>query len=111
MRSGGRRRRCITIASVLACASLVGCAGGEGHAGSAALTDALVEREGLTSAQADCVVAYLSESYSPDAQAVLAEDGLGALPQVLWGHYAHALVSCTMADELGVPAPRPEAGP
>lgn len=71
----------------------------------ASFTATMQTRFSVDPDRAACITDYIFEDYGPDEIAVLADDGMAALPQVRWGPYLDASAACLTHDEPlpGVP--------
>ncbi|MBL8774583.1 MAG: hypothetical protein JNK12_01575 [Acidimicrobiales bacterium] len=106
-RSGGfpRARALAFSVALLAVAAATGCSSGEGDGGAEATVGrtgfvaAMEERYGVDGEQAACIADYVFEDYDPAEIAVLAEEGMPALPQARWEPYLNATVACITHDQ------------
>ena len=98
------------LLAVVAAALVTGC----GEAGSTPraatpsrpqFTARLAEREHLSHDDAACVTRYVFAEYDAEAIVDLYDGGLQAVTMAEWNPYGHAMVACTLAEELGVPLP------
>jgi hypothetical protein len=92
------------VGLILAAALSLGVAacsdGGSSAPDPAAVQRALIDREGLTAAEAGCVTRFLEDGYEDDALQLLVDEGIESLPSPLWGEYVISMLTCTMGDEL-----------
>jgi hypothetical protein len=71
----------------------------------AAFEEMVAEREQLPPEEAACVARSVFEHYDDQAVADLYEGGLSGLGMGDWNAYGHAVIACSLADDLGVPLP------
>ena len=88
--------------AIVALVLLVGAACADDTALSRAQFEAnLVSDEGITPVQASCVGEYVFDgTYDDEAIRRLNSHRLDRLPGTYWAQYVHAMVGCTMHDEL-----------
>lgn len=60
----------------------------------------LVDRERITDDEAGCVGDYVYDAYTDGEIELLHESGINDLPSGRWAEYMHAMVACTMHDDL-----------
>lgn len=87
--------------------ALTSCRSGDPVAGSGPATidrstfaARVIEREKVTEQQAQCVTDYVFAGYQAEDIRVIYEQDFTILPSSKWGEYGHALVGCTLHDEL-----------
>lgn len=108
LRSGGWWPRATLAAAVgLLALAAAGCTSGDGGAtvDRASFTGTMQDRFAIDAERASCITDYVFEDYDADEVAVLADQGVAALPQVRWGPYLDASAACITHDEPlpGVP--------
>lgn len=106
-RSGGfpcARALALSVA-LLVVAGATGCSSGEGNGDTEATVGrngfvaAMEDRYGVDDDQAACIADYVFEDYDPAEIAVLADEGMPALPQARWEPYLNATVACITHDQ------------
>lgn len=91
----------LALAVTLAAAS---CTGSDDGSGDDAVspdefTSVMQDRFGIDERRATCLTDYVFEDYDADEIAVLAEQGLPALPQARWEPYLNSSAACITHDE------------
>jgi len=66
------------------------------------VASALVERERLSRAEADCVTDYLFEDWGEAQLRRFLDDGILGLSPREWEGYPQAMLACVHGDDLGV---------
>jgi hypothetical protein len=96
----GTRRLRSGATLLLLVALAAGCGGdGEARVSEAEFTGTMIDRFGATEDQAECITHYVFADYAADEIDLLAEEGMGALPQPRWGPYLNASAACITVDQ------------